>query len=181
MIEVRPLLRLERAELEAVITGYMSPARYRVYREESDDAASFRLERVNQPYVKRFDLPDDSFDHYQTLLPQGLSLGAYDAGRMAGVALAERRDWNHSLFVHEFHVAEAYRGQGIGTRLMDALAQRARAAGLRVIVCETQTTNVPAVRFYRRAGFTLDGIDLSLYSSDDWPDGEVALYMKLKL
>jgi ribosomal protein S18 acetylase RimI-like enzyme len=179
--EIRPLLRLERAELEAVITGYTSPARYRVHREESDEAASFRLELVNQPYVKRFDLPDASFDEYQRLLPEGLSLGAYDADKLVGAALAERRTWNGSLFVHEFHVAEGYRGRGLGARLMDSLAERARAAGLRVLVCETQTTNVPAVRFYRRVGFMLDGIDLSLYSNDDWPDGEIALYMKRKL
>jgi hypothetical protein len=30
-------------------------------------------------------------------------------------------------------------------------------------------------------GFTLDGIDLSLYTNEDWPDGEIALFMKRKL
>jgi hypothetical protein len=34
------------------------------------------------------------------------------------------------------------------------------------------------MRFYRSMGFTLDGIDLSLYSNDDYPDGEVAIFMK---
>ncbi len=181
MIAIRTLVRLDRAELEAVITGYSSPARYRVHREESDEAASFRLELVAQPYVKLPDLTDEDLPIYAAAAAQGLSLGAYDGEKLIGVALAERRDWNRSLFVWEFNVAAAYRRQGIGLRLMDALAERARAAGLRVMVCETQTTNVPAIRFYRKAGFALDGIDLSLYGNDDWPDGEVALFMKRRL
>jgi ribosomal protein S18 acetylase RimI-like enzyme len=44
-----------------------------------------------------------------------------------------------------------------------------------MILCETQTTNVPAIDFYRRVGFKLEGIDLSYYSNEDWPDGEVAV------
>ena len=65
-----------------------------------------------------------------------------------------------------------------GPAVAHSAAQKGRAAGLRAIFLETQTTNVPAIRFYRKVGFTLDGIELSLYSNDDWPDGEMALFMK---
>jgi ribosomal protein S18 acetylase RimI-like enzyme len=61
------------------------------------------------------------------------------------------------------------------------LAARACAAGLRAVVCETQTTNVPAIAFYRQLGFEIDGVDLSYYSNDDASGGEVAIFMKLKL
>lgn len=81
----------------------------------------------------------------------------------------------------EFHVAEGYRGQGIGRKLLDTLIEKGRSAGLRTIVCETQNVNVPAIHFYRKMGFILDGIDLSYYSNEDWPDGEVAVFMKRKL
>jgi ribosomal protein S18 acetylase RimI-like enzyme len=50
-----------------------------------------------------------------------------------------------------------------------------------VIVCETQNTNVPAIRFYRALGFTVDGIDVSLYTNDDLARGEVALFLKKRL
>jgi ribosomal protein S18 acetylase RimI-like enzyme len=49
---------------------------------------------------------------------------------------------------------------------------------MRVLVCETQSTNVPAIRFYRALGFVLEGLDLSLYSNHDYPDGEIAIFMK---
>jgi ribosomal protein S18 acetylase RimI-like enzyme len=49
------------------------------------------------------------------------------------------------------------------------------------MVAETQTTNVPAICFYRQAGFEFGGIDLSYYTNRDRIDGEVALFMKRKL
>jgi len=64
---------------------------------------------------------------------------------------------------------------------MEALAEKARKAGLRTIVCETQTTNAPAIRFYRKLGFNIEGIDLSCYSNEDFPDGEIAIFMKRRL
>lgn len=46
---------------------------------------------------------------------------------------------------------------------------------------ETQNTNVNAIRFYRRSGFEIEGIDLSYYTNDDVEGGEVAIFMKRKL
>ncbi len=83
--------------------------------------------------------------------------------------------------VWEFHVAEAYQRRGIGRHLMDALTEKARFAGLRVITLGTQNTNLPAIDFYRAVGFELDGIDLSYYTNHDMTDFEVALFMKRKL
>ena len=61
------------------------------------------------------------------------------------------------------------------------MAQKGRAAGLRTLVCETRNTNVPAIRFYRKLGLDLEGIDLSYYSNTDYPDGEIAVFMKKRL
>lgn len=52
---------------------------------------------------------------------------------------------------------------------------------MRAVVCETQNTNVAAIRFYRRMGFDIEGVDLSYYSNQDCPDGEVALFLKKRL
>ncbi|MBM2847886.1 MAG: putative GCN5-related N-acetyltransferase, partial [Anaerolineales bacterium] len=114
-------------------------------------------------------------------LKEGLSFGAYEGHQLVGIALAEPRRWNQSLWVWEFHVAEALRGRGIGRKLMDTLAEQGRAAGLRTIVCETQNTNVPAIEFYRKVGFTVEGIDLSYYTNDDVFHSEVAIFMKRRL
>jgi ribosomal protein S18 acetylase RimI-like enzyme len=61
---------------------------------------------------------------------------------------------------------------------METLADHARSQHLRLLACETQSTIVPAIRFYRALGFVLDGLDLSLYTNQDYPDGEIAIFMK---
>ncbi len=117
----------------------------------------------------------------QQAVQAGFSLAAYDGDQMVGIAITEQRRWNRSLWVWEFHVAEAYRGRGIGTRLMQAVIETARQAGLRVVALETQSSNVPAIRFYRKCGFVIDGLDLSFYTNDDVQKDEVAVFMKNKL
>jgi ribosomal protein S18 acetylase RimI-like enzyme len=64
---------------------------------------------------------------------------------------------------------------------METAVQKAKAAGLRTIVCETQNTNATAVNVYRRLGFSVEAIDISYYSNDDYPDGDVAVFMKRRL
>jgi len=181
MIDIRPLTAFDAARFGEIAGGYTSYQHYVVRREESDHGTTFtiELEELDQPYTRQWDYDEELHSRYrQVIAEQGLSLGAYDGDLLIGVAIAERRDWNRSLWVWEFHIHPDYRGQGIGRRLMDALADRARRAGLCVIVCETQNTNVPAIRFYRRVGFELDGIDLSYYPPEI---DEIAFFMKCKL
>ena len=64
---------------------------------------------------------------------------------------------------------------------MEDVAQRAKNAGFRTIVCETQNTNVMAIKVYSKLGFRLEGIDISHYANNDYPDGEIAVFMKRRL
>lgn len=112
---------------------------------------------------------------------QGHALGAFAGDDCVGIALAEAQTWNASLWVHELHVAPEMRGQGIGHLLMGALTSHARTHNARCIVCETQTTNIPAIQFYRAQGFVMDGIDLSYYINHDQERREVAVFMKKRL
>ncbi len=164
-------------------TGYTTKSRYEVARSSGARRTVFTLRRTSlaAPFVKTFPLPAEELRRYREALREGWSVGAYDGARLVGLAVAERRAWNRSLWVHVFGVDPVYRRRGIGRALMDELTQRARSGGLRTIVCETQSTNVPAIDFYRRVGFTLDGIDLTYYSNEDVAEGEVALFMKRRV
>lgn len=185
MITIETLTAVTRPALQDLISGYTSPAKYMVRKSESEAriALELHLMPLPMPYSKHYDLLDDeTYSRYQQALQAGFSLGAYAAsGQLVGIALAAPQHWNSSLWVWEFHVAAAHQRQGIGRQLMETLAVKGRAAGLRVLVCETQNTNVPAIHFYQRLGFTLEGIDLSYYSNADWPDGEIAVFMKRRL
>ena len=78
------------------------------------------------------------------------SLVAFDGAEVAGMAvLAVRgtRGW-----VGGFGVVPAWRGRGLGRRLMSELVARARAAGLRRLSLEVLAGNTAALRLYERAG-----------------------------
>ena len=184
MAEIKPLTQLDIAALKRVITGYVSPAKYEIEKAETREltAITVRFVRLERPYVKQYEpLDKEMLARYTRVLKEGLSFAAYEADQLVGIALAEPHGWNKSLWVWEFHIAESFRGQGIGRRLMDTLARKGQAVGLRTIVCETQNTNVPAIEFYRKVGFTVEGIDLSYYTNDDMLNGEVAIFMKRRL
>ncbi len=182
-LRIRRLDRLSAADLKRLAGGYESDARYVVTVSLRRGEITFRLvqERLRSPFVKRFPHPAEEVRRYRGVVRMGWSLGAYDSGRLVAFALVEPRDWNRSLWVHEFAVATSHRRQGIGRRLMAELAGRAREAGYRVLVCETQTTNAPAIAFYRAAGFRLEGVDVSYYSNEDLARGEVAVFMKRRI
>ena len=184
MIAIRPITAFDPALFVALAGGYTTAERYRVEAREEDALTEFRLVLEALPEPQRFQFPyhDDELAHYAALADGAFTLGAYDGDTWVGVAVGERRDWNNTLWLHEFHIAAGHQRRGIGRRLMDELAERAAAAGLRAITLETQNTNVPAIRFYRAAGFAIEGVDVGFYTNDDLgPDGTVAVFMRRRL
>ncbi|MEO6874733.1 MAG: GNAT family N-acetyltransferase [Opitutaceae bacterium] len=184
MIQIRPLLQLDPTDAQRLIFGYTSDEKYAVQRVVRGDGWTFTLNRVRlpQPYVKRYDhVNAETISEFQRLVALGYSFGAYDSDHCVGLAIARREDWNKNYRVHELHAAQTHLRRGIGRGLVEALAANGRATGLRTLLCETQTTNVPAIDFYLQTGFQLEGLDLSLYRNTDYPDGEIMLSMKKPL
>ena len=180
MPEIKPLTKFDAYRFHQLAAGYTSHQKYIVSKQETDGETLIRLtlQDLEKPYVKRWPEDPEMDAHYRALLEQGLSLGLYAEDVLVGIAIAEKADWNRSLKVWEFHIDPALRGQGHGRRLMDALAEIGLQAGCRVMVCEAQNTNVPAIRFYRKLGFAIEAVDLSLYTNTDISDFEVAVFMK---
>jgi ribosomal protein S18 acetylase RimI-like enzyme len=54
-------------------------------------------------------------------------------------------------------VLAAYRGQGIGTRLMAATLAHARRNGITRVALEVRADNLNAIRLYERTGFVHEG------------------------
>lgn len=63
-----------------------------------------------------------------------------------------------SMFLNAVAVAGNYRGNGIGTRLIERAEARALEAGLPRLSLHVWVDNVPAIRLYKRHGFTEVGI-----------------------
>ena len=184
MSEVRSLTKLNLTDLKRVANGYTSDSKYVVAYTDSENEASFNLRLIvlEQPYIRKYENFDvETLDRYSEFLQGGYSFGAYDGDLLIGFVIAEARLWNRSLWVYEFHVAETHRSLGIGKRLMQKATEKAKRTGLRTIVCETQNTNATAILIYRKLGFRMEGIDISSYSNTDYPDSEIAVFMKKRL
>ncbi len=185
MITLQTLHTFPPEEIEKYVPGYISWEKYQVSRHESLDGeeviVSLRCVALDTPYVKHFPPETAQYPTYANAIQAGTCLGAFDGEQWVAAAIAEVQEWNATLWIWEFGVLESHRRQGIGLRMMDELAVRARSLALRIMVVETQNTNGPAIRFYRRAGFTFDGIDLTRYTNNDQFGDEIALFMKRKI
>ncbi|MEU0057447.1 GNAT family N-acetyltransferase [Streptomyces sp. NPDC006334] len=105
-----------------------------------------------------------------------VALGA--AGDLAGYAAVSYSDWNRRLTVEDIEVAPEHRGRGVGRALMDLTVEFARERGAGHLWLEVTSVNAPAIRAYKRMGFSFCGLDTTLY--DGTPsEGEQALYMSM--
>lgn len=183
MIDIRLLTGIGLEALHQLNTGYSTSEIYRLRKAENSEliTITMELERLPEPLHKHWESTQDDLERYQQVVQSGYSLGAYLDRQQVGIAIAEERRWNRSLWIWEFYVAETHRRMGVGRQLMNHLADLARKAGLRIMSAETQNTNVPAIRFYRALGFEVDALDLSYYTNHDADSGEVAVFMKRKL
>ena len=180
MIEIRPLTEFDSARFRELGSGYTSSATYLVRKNETDTQTTISLDLVEleTPYVKKWESTNEQETNYSRVVEQGLSLGVYEEDRLVGIAIAEKQEWNRTLWVWEFHIDMEYRQRGLGRQLMNRLEKVGKENGCRVMVCETQNTNVPAIRFYRSVGFEVGAVDLSYYTNRDVTDFEVAVFMK---
>ncbi|MFD9410227.1 GNAT family N-acetyltransferase [Streptomyces sp. NPDC059989] len=149
--------------------------------EVAASGAGFTLREVpaDPPVYKEF--PPEEHDE------QGLGRGsgadgdartyvALDDGRLCGFVAAGYAAWNRRLTIEDIEVAPDHRGRGIGRALMEYAAEFARERGAEHLWLEVSSVNAPAVHAYRRMGFTLCGLDTTLYGGTP-AVGEQALFM----
>ncbi len=75
--------------------------------------------------------------------------------------------WNNRMRIWDFLVDKENRRRGIGSELMNLAKKEAAKVGARMLILETQSCNVPAIKFYLKHGFQLIGFDLAHYSNQD--------------
>jgi len=96
--------------------------------------------------------------------------------QVAGLAALSYDAENHRALLMHLYVDRAFRGQGIGRALMDAMVANARHVRARCLWLETQDVNYDAIQFYQRVGFQWCGLDLSLDEHDGSETDETAVF-----
>ncbi|MBN3526844.1 GNAT family N-acetyltransferase [Paenibacillus apiarius] len=183
-MEIKQLRAYSRAEMQLVGEfGYISDQKFEVSKEETLNKVTINisLKHLDTPYKKKEMNEEDDHERYSKLVSLGYSLALYVGNEPAAIAITEPQDWNNTLLIWHFQVAEHHKRKSYGKKLMSKLEEVARENGCRAITLETQNTNAPAIRFYQSCGFEIEGVDLSFYTNHDVEAGEVALFMKKKL
>ncbi|MDX1478613.1 MAG: GNAT family N-acetyltransferase [Saprospiraceae bacterium] len=136
----------------------------------SDMAEVLKLVRELAEYERAPAAVTATLETYQTCFRDGVfaSLVAESAEGIVGTAIYYQTfsTWKGPMmYLEDFVVSEAYRGQGIGMQLFDAFITEARAAG--AVMCKWQVLhwNAPAIRFYKRLPVVFDEewIDVKYY------------------
>lgn len=109
-------------------------------------------------------------------IEEGAVLVAEHAGQLVGLAIARPDPERQTLEVLDVRVDYDFRRQGLGSALLFKVIARARAAGLRAVATRTLTSNLPAARFFSKAGFDLAGVDTHFHSNHDLVKEAVALF-----
>ncbi|AHW60057.1 diamine N-acetyltransferase [Draconibacterium orientale] len=61
-----------------------------------------------------------------------------------------------TLYLDDLYVKEAYRGNGLGTRLMDKMFEVAKAEKCKRFRLQVLNWNESAIKLYEKSGFTVD-------------------------
>ncbi|WP_437203911.1 N-acetyltransferase family protein [Planctomicrobium sp. SH664] len=89
--------------------------------------------------------------------PGAFVLLAWDQAVVIGAAICFRGFSTFSsrplVNVHDLSVLKAYRGQGVGTRLLEAVEEQTRSLGGTKVTLEVRLANPDAERLYRRLGY----------------------------
>jgi GNAT superfamily N-acetyltransferase len=122
------------------------PEIYRLIRELAEFERAPEAVEVNEEDLLRDGFGED---------PRFECLLAERDGAVAGMAFYYYRysTWKGTaLHLEDLIVSERYRGQGIGSRLLDEIVALGRSQGLRRIYWEVLDWNRPAIEFYESRG-----------------------------
>jgi len=157
--------------------GYETNKIFAVSTIKMENSFEFSLREKNQYYKKAWTTNDEDIDSLNEIIEQGNSFGAFENNELIGWAICDFRAWNSSLFIENILIDEKFRGQNIGRLLIKYVSRKARELQCRMVELEVQNTNYPAIKFYQKAGFAINGINTKLYNNST----ETALFMSFEI
>ena len=158
-----------------ILMRYTTEGYYDV--EIREDAESFHVDMVkkyfDEPVLHN---PDYSDALYADYWPGAQAWGIVsEEKKLLACIECCPEEWSNRLLVTEVWVADELHRQGVGTRLMNLVKEKAMREGRRAIMLETQSCNVHAIAFYKSQGFQLMGIDTCCYGNFDIARHEVRI------
>jgi len=179
-IEIRELRFDELASLAELDASVSNDAVYDVVPGESGISLALRKRSLDPPadrptwganeIVSRLEL-------WRRNYRQGCKFwGAFAEGRLVGFCLLSSEVVGNALQVYSIFVDRAWRGKGIGSRLIAQAEDHCRSRGVGMVYLTTTLGNVKAIAFYRKIGYRIVGIHARVCKE---ADGQVAFCKEL--
>ena len=159
--------------------SYLSDYYYDIWIEKTEDGFHIPIKKKQFEATFRH-LPEDGEypDRlYEDWWENARAFGIVEGGTLLAAIEICPKEWSNRLLITELFVGEEIRGQGYGRRLIDLAKTITIQNKYRVLMLETQSSNVNAVNFYLHEGFTLIGFDTCCYTNNDIERREVRFNM----
>jgi RimJ/RimL family protein N-acetyltransferase len=98
---------------------------------------------------------------------EGIAVVAEHEKTIVALMLAQAEAARGTMVLRELRVDYDFRRQGLGTAMVFQLIQAVRDLGLRAVMAETRTNNLPAAKLLAKCGFDLAGLDTHRDSNHD--------------
>ena len=88
--------------------------------------------------------------------------GVFDNEELIGYVWAYRHQFREEVrvYVNEIHVAEPYRGRGVGKQLLYAVESLAKERGYGALYIHAEGNNEGAISLYRNQGYKIERVQL---------------------
>ena len=180
-MEIRPV---RPADLDALtdIDGTVESSQY-LHLDRSGEGFELAWKLTERPLRERRHDPNRLDDERRFLVKQvatgadeGTALMAEHDGAAVALMLAMPDNERQTIRVLDLRVDYDHRREGLATAMIYQVISEARAAGLRAVMAESKTDNVPAAMLLSKCGFDIAGLDARRYSNHDLVKEAVALY-----
>ena len=91
---------------------------------------------------------------------------AVSDGKIIGFVASSYQFWNRRVVLWHIYVDPPFRRQGLGDKLLAKVFDRAERKKALCVYFETSNFNTPGIAWYEKRGFSLGGVDTTLYSCD---------------
>lgn len=184
MYEIKQLESLSIGDVkEFGFNGFKTHTVYKVERKCNEEDFTIQLKKVklNDHYIKEWNTSAKSLDAFSDILKEGHSIAIYKNNKMVGFGLLSYQVWNNSMWIENIRISERHQRKGIGKKLIKSLIEVAQNKSVRIIGLEAQSTNYPAIEFYKKCGFEISGVDFSRYPQRIGDREQVAVIMSRRI
>ena len=121
---------------------------------------TYQLQRFSPENVTEMCFPDENYDY--DAMTDSIFLGAYGGDTCVGLAVLQPGFFKY-LYLYDLKVSRKYRGQHVGTMLIQKAKETAARNGYCGLYTQGQDNNPAACLFYLNSGFYIGGLDTNVY------------------